>query len=69
MSLTKEAQWAYIERRAKERGVSVDALRKWRERGVPHKERLPLLRDAASAGITLDDDTFIQPPAKSSEAA
>jgi hypothetical protein len=69
MVSSPQDQWLFIERRAAELGVSAEALRKWRERTVPHKYRLGLIRDAAAAGITIDDSTFDHPPGKTSEAA
>jgi hypothetical protein len=49
---------ALIDRLAEELGVSAVARKKWRQRGVPHKWRLPLLRKAAERGISLTDDAF-----------
>jgi hypothetical protein len=52
--------WPAIERIARQIGVSDEALRKWRLRGVPRYLRLDLL-DADRAG-EIDRVDFDQPP-------
>ncbi|MGB0854884.1 MAG: hypothetical protein ACPGSI_16430 [Pikeienuella sp.] len=47
-----------IEPMAREMGVSAVAVEKWRERGVPHKWRLPLLDEAEKRGIDIDRAWF-----------
>lgn len=43
-----------IDRLAAARGVTVAARQKWKERGgVPHRWRIPLLQDAAAAGVSV----------------
>lgn len=43
---------------AKELGVTPAAMKKWRQRGVPHRWRLPLLRKAEERGVALPDEAF-----------
>jgi len=57
------SQWNFIEAAATKRGVTAEALRKWRVRGVPHKDRLDILDDAVAAGVALDRSIFDTPPA------
>ena len=69
------AQWDFIERAGSALGVSAEALRKWRVRGVPGKFRLALVDQAEHEGFSLDRSAFDEPPgsrrdlANSSEAA
>jgi hypothetical protein len=44
---------------ARDLGVSVEARKKWRQRGcVPHRWRLPIIREAQKRGIELPQDVF-----------
>ena len=47
-----------IDEVAKELGVTEAARKKWRQRGVPHKWRLPILRRAAARGVAIPDSAF-----------
>ncbi len=48
-----------IDRLAKEQGVKYDTRYKWRLRGsVPHHWRLPLMKEAAKAGLTIPLEAF-----------
>lgn len=41
-------------------GATEEATRKWRERGhVPHRWRLPILREALKRGLSISDDDFV----------
>lgn len=53
--------WVVITELAREAGVSAEAVKKWRQRGVPHKWRLPLLKRAAERGLDLPEETFDGP--------
>jgi hypothetical protein len=55
-------QWRFIEAVAKEAGVSEEALRKWRIRGVPTSRRLAIVDAARDAGFDLDRGVFDNPP-------
>lgn len=54
--------WDFIEATAAELGVSAEAVRKWRIRGVPYQWRLRLLDIADAAGFSLDRREFDRPP-------
>lgn len=54
--------WQFIDQTAEKLGVGADARRKWRERGVPHKWRIPILEAAQKARRKLDPRVFDQPP-------
>lgn len=43
---------------AKDLGISEAARKKWRQRGVPHRWRLAILRKAAEQGVVLPDEAF-----------
>lgn len=43
---------------AVELGAKPEALKKWRQRGVPHRMRLPIVRVAKERGIDLPDEAF-----------
>lgn len=58
LSLAAMETDALIAGLAKDLGVKDAALKKWRQRGVPHRWRLPLLREAARRGVTLPDEAF-----------
>lgn len=47
-----------IIRLAKELGASVAARKKWRQRGVPHRWRLPIIEHARRQGIKLTGADF-----------
>lgn len=49
---------ALIETLAKELGVTAVARKKWRQRGVPHRWRLPIIELAASRGVELSSNDF-----------
>lgn len=55
-------QWEFIEASAQERGVSPEAFRKWRVRGVPHPARLAIVERAQRLGFSLDKAAFDEPP-------
>lgn len=40
-------------------GMSYRAVLKWRQRQVPHRWRLPLIRAAAERGVVLRDSDFL----------
>lgn len=61
--------WALIEAYAAELGVNAEARKKWRQRGVPHRWRLPLVNLASERGQQLDAAAFDRPPAVSRIAA
>ena len=46
---------------AKELGVTAAARKKWRQRGVPHRWRLPIMRAAAGRGVVVPDSAFEAP--------
>jgi hypothetical protein len=48
----------YIERKAAELGYSKAAILKWRQRQVPYKARLEILRCAAADGVPLTINDF-----------
>jgi hypothetical protein len=50
--------WATIDRIAAKLGATERNRAKWRQRGVPHRWRLPILQAAAKAGILLDASAF-----------
>jgi len=56
-----KSQWDFIERIARERGVSDEALRKWRVRGVPATHRLAIVDRASEEGFALDRRVFDSP--------
>jgi hypothetical protein len=44
---------------ARDLGVSAEARKKWRQRGcVPHRWRLPIMREAKNRGIDLPENVF-----------
>jgi hypothetical protein len=59
--------WDAIERIALELGISPEALRKWRIRGVPRFWRLNLLR--ADTRREIDEEDFDRPPGPRRQAA
>ena len=52
--------WKIIDDLAAEIGVEANARRVWRQRGVPHWARLPILRLAEQRGIEIDESLFDQ---------
>lgn len=56
------SQWTFIEKTALAHGAKEVALRKWRERGVPHRFRLPIMQAATAARVKLDPRIFDEPP-------
>ena len=57
--------WETIDELAKRMGVGDHARHKWRQRGVPHRYRLPLLERAQQLGKTLTKDDFEPSPFES----
>lgn len=53
---------------AAELGASEAARKKWRQRGIPHRWRIPLIEAAAERGITLVGGDFDRCPQKSAAA-
>lgn len=53
--------WEKINRLGAALGVSEFARDKWRQRGVPHKWRLPMIERAKAQRIALDPTEFIPP--------
>lgn len=51
---------ALIDRLAEELGVTPVARKKWRQRGVPHRWRLPIIERAAREGVELKGTDFIR---------
>lgn len=51
--------WKIITESAKRRGVKADTIAKWRQRHVPFRYRLQIVRDAAQIGVVLSDGDFI----------
>lgn len=49
---------ALIDGLARELGVTVVARKKWRQRGVPHRWRLPIIELAAERGVELSSTDF-----------
>jgi hypothetical protein len=44
---------------ARDLGASAEARKKWRQRGcIPHRWRLPIIREAEKRGIEVPDDAF-----------
>ncbi len=62
--MTNPAKIEQINRIAEQLGVSAWALRKWRQRGVPHKWRIPIMAAAAGAIVPTD---FAPPQQQSRE--
>lgn len=56
------AHHPYIERAAAKLGYSKAAVLKWRQRQVPYKARLEILRCAAVDGVPLTFTDFIAAP-------
>lgn len=54
-----------IDECAKALGASEAARKKWRQRGVPHRWRLPIIELAAARGVELCSADFerVRPPA------
>lgn len=46
---------------AAELGTKPEALKKWRQRGVPHRMRLPILLAARERGIDIPPEAFDAP--------
>jgi hypothetical protein len=42
--MTESLDWTIVDRAAEALGVTKDSLKKWRQRGVPHRWRIPLIR-------------------------
>jgi hypothetical protein len=49
---------ALIDGLAKRLGARDDTRRKWRQRGVPHQWRLPIIESAAEMGVKLSSTDF-----------
>lgn len=60
--------WSFIETLALGAGHEPDAVRKWRQRGVPYRHRLALVKLAALEGKSLEESDF-ESPAQSRAAA
>ena len=58
--------WTFIREQAAAFGVTDAALYKWRQRGVPHRYRLPLVEAAQAAGR---DVPQFEPPANADREA
>jgi hypothetical protein len=54
MNKTPDTLWERIDTTAATLGVKYDARRKWKERGVPHRWRLPLIQ-ASGGHLTAND--------------
>lgn len=53
-----ENGWKLIDEIAAELGVDANVRRVWRQRHVPHKWRLPILREASKRGLEIDESAF-----------
>jgi hypothetical protein len=62
-------QWEFVVQTAEKFGVGPDARIKWRQRGVPHRWRLPLIKEATAARVKLDEAIFDDPPPARRERA
>lgn len=62
--------WPIIKEIGTAQGVSSDALKQWKRRGVPGKFRLPIVRLAAERGIAIPDAALDSPaePVAATEA-
>jgi hypothetical protein len=49
---------ALIDSLAKDLGVTAGTRKKWRQRGVPHRWRLPIIELAANRGVELSSADF-----------
>jgi hypothetical protein len=56
------SHWNFIEQVAGRLGVTGEAFRKWRVRGVPLRYRLDIVDDAAREGFAFDRAAFDEPP-------
>jgi hypothetical protein len=56
------SQWDFIEQAAGRLGVTDEAFRKWRVRGVPSRYRLEIVDDAAREKFAFDRAAFDRPP-------
>lgn len=54
--------WTFIEKTARQMGISEEALRKWRTRGVPPSHRLKIVDAASESGFPLDRSAFDDAP-------
>ncbi len=61
--------WDIIEKAGREIGVSDEALRKWRVRGVPGRFHLQIVKIAQRDGLNLNDSAFDAPPGPRRQAA
>lgn len=55
--------WQLINRLGADLGAKPAARLKWRQRGVPHKWRIPLLQAAEAAGEHIPLEAMSNPPA------
>jgi hypothetical protein len=60
--MTNPAKIEQINRIAEQLGVSAWALRKWRQRGVPHKWRIPIMAASAGGIVPADFGAANTPP-------
>jgi 4-hydroxyphenylacetate 3-monooxygenase len=56
------AEWDFIERAASAFGITAEAIRKWRLRGVPGKYRVPIMQLGERQGLRIDVQAFDRPP-------
>lgn len=54
----KQEHRKLIDQIGAELGVSDAARKKWPQRGVPHKWRLPIMQAAAGRGLMIEIDDF-----------
>jgi hypothetical protein len=60
-------EWSTVDEIALSLGVRPRTLKAWRQRQIPHKYRLPILKEAARRGIEASDDDL--PRGKSERSA
>ncbi len=58
--MKKSTKWAIIDDMAEKLGIDANNRRVWRQRHVPYRYRLPILRKAEECGIDLRDADFDQ---------
>jgi 4-hydroxyphenylacetate 3-monooxygenase len=68
-SLAMAPEWDFIERAAAAFGVTAEAVRKWRVRGVPGKYRVPIMQLGERQGLRIDAEAFDRPPGPQGRSA
>lgn len=57
-SLSADLRWAMIDEIAASLGVHANSRRVWRQRHIPYRWRLPILREAEKRSLPLTDTDF-----------